>query len=160
MKKLSLPIIPSFIQPIPLTPFTTIENPRVAPTILCVPETGNLKKVATNSHRQEPKILYELKHVVLDYPPPPPPPQKKKKKKVSIVKAIMIKCKFNSIIYFGHRKRVVIVVVVLFYFIRNTLFNVQDRQLPRLNMVEVNRICIVWFWDILFLCSITMITFS
>ena len=99
-----LPIIPSFIQPIPLAPFTTIEKPSVAPTILCVPETGSLKNVATSSHRQEPKILYELKPIVLDYPPPPPK-KKKKKKKVSIVKAIMIKCKFNSIIYFGHRKR-------------------------------------------------------
>lgn len=51
----ALPIIPSLTQPMPLNPFTTMEKPMVAPTILCVPETGSFRKVAKISQIQEPK---------------------------------------------------------------------------------------------------------
>ena len=49
-----LPIMPSLTQPIPLSPLTTIEKPNVAPTILWVPETGNLRAVATRSQTHDP----------------------------------------------------------------------------------------------------------
>lgn len=43
------------IQLIPLAPFNTKENPTVAPTALCVVETGKWKTVATISQNAVPK---------------------------------------------------------------------------------------------------------
>ena len=54
--------MPSLTQPIPLSPLTTIEKPNVAPTILWVPETGNLRAVATRSQTHEPKKYVEVRH--------------------------------------------------------------------------------------------------
>lgn len=51
----NIPIIPSLAHPIPLNPLTTIENPIVAPTMLCVPETGSFRNVAKINQMQEPR---------------------------------------------------------------------------------------------------------
>jgi hypothetical protein len=54
MTSWDLLIRPSFFQLIPLAPLATRANPTVAPTILCVPDTGRRRNVAINSHTQEP----------------------------------------------------------------------------------------------------------
>ena len=44
----------SFFHRTPLVPLTTKANPRVAPTMLCVPETGILNRVARINQMHEP----------------------------------------------------------------------------------------------------------
>jgi hypothetical protein len=39
----------------PRKPCATRAKPTVAPTMLCVPDTGRLKNVATNNHMQQPR---------------------------------------------------------------------------------------------------------
>ena len=48
------PMVASLTQPMPLTPLTTMEKPRVAPTMLWVPDTGSLKNVATINQIHDP----------------------------------------------------------------------------------------------------------
>ena len=48
------PMYTSLVHLIPAVPMATSEKPTVAPTMLCVPLTGILKRVARTSHRQEP----------------------------------------------------------------------------------------------------------
>jgi hypothetical protein len=47
-------IVPNVIQLKPNVPLATKENPTVAPTILCVVDTGTRKKVATANQMAQP----------------------------------------------------------------------------------------------------------
>jgi len=49
-----IPILANTFHCIPREPCATRAKPTVAPTILCVPETGKLKNVATNNQIQQP----------------------------------------------------------------------------------------------------------
>lgn len=51
----NIPILANTPHCIPFAPFTTTAKPTVAPTILCVPDTGKLKNVATNNQIQQPR---------------------------------------------------------------------------------------------------------
>lgn len=46
--------MPSCFQSTPLAPCATSANPTVAPTMLCVPDTGILNAVAIISHAHDP----------------------------------------------------------------------------------------------------------
>jgi len=49
-----IPILANTVHCIPCEPCATSAKPTVAPTILCVPDTGKLKNVATNNQIQQP----------------------------------------------------------------------------------------------------------
>lgn len=53
-KNFNEPIFPNSTHWIPRAPCATKAKPTVAPTILCVPDTGKLKKVATSNQIQQP----------------------------------------------------------------------------------------------------------
>jgi len=68
--KFFIPIFPRVFQFIPWVPRHTSENPTVAPTILCVPEIGSFKNVATISQnallaeREKKKLVSTLLNVL------------------------------------------------------------------------------------------------
>lgn len=59
MQKQYLPIFASFMKLTPSTPAATSENPMMPPTILWVPETGNLKTVAISCQTVDPVLTYQ-----------------------------------------------------------------------------------------------------
>jgi hypothetical protein len=51
------PMVPKVDHVMPEVPRATRENPTVAPTMLCVPEMGSLKYVATINHMALPAVI-------------------------------------------------------------------------------------------------------
>lgn len=48
----------TFFHCIPVNPLAQIEKPIVAPTTLCVVETGNSANVAIINHKEQPKNIF------------------------------------------------------------------------------------------------------
>jgi len=58
-----IPILANTFHCIPCEPCATSAKPTVAPTILCVPDTGKLKNVATNNQIQQPIEAIDCKNI-------------------------------------------------------------------------------------------------